>query len=1763
MANGYIGKISAVVTANTSYLSRKLAGAVTNVDNFANRLAASVERSSQQAQNSLNNIFTPLQRLERNLQAGLSGNVFNRENVDQYVRSVRQAVSISEQINKPLAGGASAFQKLSLEVQAAFLPALNRAQGAVVNLSTTLQQQGSVSERSFGQVEQVVNRTTAAIRRLAQAQQLASQSLTGNELQFSNPRLFQTLSESARVTQSAAALPAAQLEDGSIARQVRALQQYRNAAVEANAAVESLRLEPNVNPDVVLAAERRLQGLIETARRAGEQVRNSVEIAENIGASTQLRSDTDPTGRTIQQRVADINRAREAEQAAAAAAAEAEAAQRRIADVTRTRLAVASQLLQVDERETQLITRQGEAVNIRDRVQGQAAIRRAVEEEAAFRQRAADAAEREAAATIRTAEALNRFDDAERNRRTGATNQRLINEFEAGLVGIDNFAPRQTRRFIGIEEESIDRYIRLVGQLDARFQSLSQSAQQALGQQAAALNRAANNAIDGGGSAAVRIENLRREYLLLADAIDLAANQTRRLAIANEQLVIAPDQEPPPPPRTDVRERVQRQGAIRRAIEEEAAFRQRAADAAEREAAAVEWLSQSQNRLLAQEIQRNTGASARRNAAAFDAATAGVLNRQAPDAGVFERQTRTLDSELQRTAQLRQQFLALPEDVQQSLEGERAALNNIGTAARDGAASLGVLAEANDRMAASIASANEQLSEQARLSRANAQLAIDPDQPPPLPPPPTDLGNRLQQAGADRIRALTGSLNIDSTPVPGVFNEQAQRDIDALATRVGGVRQQLETLPNSVRTQFIPALEQATQELVRLQNAPASTAEEIDEAARAVQRLENGLARVNSFGGSGVTGINLWLNQRVLQGFESQLLVLQGVIAGVAGEARGDLAAAFDAVRNSITAAMNDGTIATQETQRSIAEMIRSLSSLSATASDQSVARVLQQVARAGDVGRRGLDRFSLAAAQAGFAIDDFFSVTGDFSQRLRAVSNNVTQLAFILGGTQGLFIGLAAVLAGQAAVAITKWVNSGRTAEDKTKALNESLARQKSLVESLAESFRELGDSLTRGTLSQQAEDARAFAQSVERAARARREINEENILENDPVIRTERANQARIDREIAAASDAAVRTGLQAQRDVSEQRVRNRRGVLRLPAPDDFEVEQTLRRRAPNPFRGNVPDLPGGNELSSLRARRDALEQPLDRLRQILSDGPSFGDGGLRFGIASQSFDELNSLASRLDAAISDAVDGIATDVAQNARAPAARLADAQQKIAQAVEAGLGGAASLASLLDQAGNQFRNALDQLNSAVQLTDPAEREQAIAEARRSLEAATLSVDAETRKVAAIDIARQALDRFAEALERASQEVQRNLSSAQSAADEARAADLGRSTSQSQSQRQQAEADLRRQQELASAAEEEIAASRERFNDEAARQAFLPQDVERRRTEATAATQSRIDPLLARQRQLQEFQEADLDLSAAFRASRDLQQQLLGRYATEQELDTDPRFRGVESEVEKAFQRFIQLQNADQTLPRRKDISNELDAIAAEIQAAQGQFEETLAGLDAELQAAGGELVASFRRIAEIDSLLQTQGVLGEGQREELVRERAKIEQQAVEQDAAVQAAVDESTREEQRRRQAERGRQLAQTPGQRAAESLASDLDAVRQFFGRQAEEGSGLVDFEAQNAAQGRLVQDAFRSQAPAIAGLADSVANALLQGPSRAALNATDVSTVEGARELNRLIRGDDAARDQNLEELRRQSGQLQELIQAVRDNGGDIAN
>jgi len=84
---------------------------------------------------------------------------------------------------------------------------------------------------------------------------------------------------------------------------------------------------------------------------------------------------------------------------------------------------------------------------------------------------------------------------------------------------------------------------------------------------------------------------------------------------------------------------------------------------------------------------------------------------------------------------------------------------------------------------------------------------------------------------------------------------------------------------------------------------------------------------------------------------------------------------------------------------------------------------------------------------------------------------------------------------------------------------------------------------------------------------------------------------------------------------------------------------------------------------------------------------------------------------------------------------------------------------------------------------------------------------------------------------------------------------------------------------------------------------------------------------------------------------------------------------------------------------------------------------------------------------------------------------------------------------------------------------------------------------------------AQKRFEEDQMRAAAPMLFDMMDQVTTAVLQGPSRAALGATDASTTQGQAELNRLIRGDDAARDVNLAELQRQT----QLLKRIADKPG----
>jgi hypothetical protein len=241
MANGYLGKISAVVTANTADFQAKLEDAASGVRKFSREVQTNITKAMGDAEKSIQSIYTPLQRLEgslkaagdlklkfkgfagaikdvedlksrlgslnaqqlsivlnqsgfgklkevraalrdissrdirlfdaagglrelQKLQAGLDTargqrklaklgiddseldslirkfqrfpkqridavvNVLGQDMLDSSMLRTQQLHSLVEQVNKPLAAAVTQFQALSNEVQAAFIPALNRVQ---------------------------------------------------------------------------------------------------------------------------------------------------------------------------------------------------------------------------------------------------------------------------------------------------------------------------------------------------------------------------------------------------------------------------------------------------------------------------------------------------------------------------------------------------------------------------------------------------------------------------------------------------------------------------------------------------------------------------------------------------------------------------------------------------------------------------------------------------------------------------------------------------------------------------------------------------------------------------------------------------------------------------------------------------------------------------------------------------------------------------------------------------------------------------------------------------------------------------------------------------------------------------------------------------------------------------------------------------------------------------------------------------------------------------------------------------------------------------------------------------------------------------------------------------------------------------------------------------------------------------------------------------------------------------------------------------
>jgi len=951
------------------------------------------------------------------------------------------------------------------------------------------------------------------------------------------------------------------------------------------------------------------------------------------------------------------------------------------------------------------------------------------------------------------------------------------------------------------------------------------------------------------------------------------------------------------------------------------------------------------------------------------------------------------------------------------------------------------------------------------------------------------------------------------------------RQIGVLIGQVNSLESALEGLPISVRVGFVPALEAAKNELLALRNNADATAEEIA-AAEARVRGEQGRVR-NAVSVQGIRdqfgNFDEFINAGRIRAAGGELEALRGILGRVGAQASGPAVQAFNRFRDAVALSLeNPGNAElSAAVDQARNEAITAASQIRGAGSQR---RIRGQLQRAGDIQRFGADNISLALQQAAFAVDDFFSVQGDFSQRIRAVQNNLTQLAFILGGTTGLFIGLGVAIAAQAGIAIVKWINNGRTAEDQTKALNESLARQKTLVEELAGAFASLGDSIAERAFSEPAQQARAFQKQLQEIAAQQRDLRREFVAGANPFVQEERGDQNRIRRELENETDVARRLILERQLQESQRReqaavaaVGDRRvipgGLVRqqvfeglltaetaafgVRGPATEAEREEVRQRA----RQRAQQVDTGRSREAILSQRRALEEARSRLEPV-ADQTILGIRTPVARLAASQLQAIESLIRTLENPLREALDNAAIDLTAAGNESATQIEQAQSAVAEAIRSGVPGARLVEQQLNSLGSELEKAFVELQAAIKVTDVDER------TRLQAEAGNRFRDVSARQRAAIESAdlirrEQTVDpqRTLEArLQRAQQNLQGGGAADGQIARRLREIEFERET-------------LRQRSLIPSFQTPETARNIGLLEQELVDEAAA--------LEAATIAVNRFSEALNRA-----SQEAQQNLQSAQQAADQARREELG-------LST-PRTRDERAAAEAALQRQIELER-------------------------QAQFEIANARARLEEQSQNDPVLQStFQRIREITEQLASGALSAEQQavlRDERAALKASIDAQ-VQTDPAVIAARDASTREEEQRQAAARGRRLSQTPAQRAAEDLARGIEDIRQSFGQAAVEGSGLVDVAAQNEAIQRFADEQMRAAAPAVFGLADSVENAILQGPSRAALNVSDISTQEGARELNRLLRGDDAARDQNLVELQRQSTALEDIQRTLRE-------
>lgn len=1093
--------------------------------------------------------------------------------------------------------------------------------------------------------------------------------------------------------------------------------------------------------------------------------------------------------------------------------------------------------------------------------------------------------------------------------------------------------------------------------------------------------------------------------------------------------------------------------------------------------------------------------------------------------------------------------------------------------------SIGDPSQPIDKLKKAVNEANSAIEKMANgTAKSNAQSAMNAVKG-MIPSAKTD-------ADVTQIAGIVGGIGTQAAAMPapptppkpktaddlfGPMIGTAGRQMDVLKGKISATHSEIEKLPIPIQATLIPEIAKVRAMFMALNDA--SPQSELDAAANAAKRLSDNvknLTNAQQFKGT----FGQFLDDTSVKKYQSQLQAVQSKLAAIGSSAGGKAAQQVDKFRDALEDAAATGQIGMTATTEQLDKYIKKIADAAVAEGKMTKAQAkafVGGVNQAGDIGRGGADKFALGLNQAAYAVDDFMSSTGGVEQKIRAISNNISQLGFVIGGTKGLFIALGVTIAAQAAVAIYKFATGGKTAEDTTKALNDVLEKQKSSVSELAGAYRELAKSVSLSSAAQKGVENAAVIGNVSNGIYNSRQSRLTGV--NSSVV-NERTTSAAIERAMQS-SGQTTNAGTLIYRNELLKRSQARERL----AEDEV-------RRAPA---GRVEDL------EALRTKRADLVLELEsnktaKAAEALGMDPRFQR---QFNRQSKELEALEATIRATENVLAEFGDSLAMASVTSAQAAKMRIEAASSLIASAVEAGVPGAMSFRNNLDLLSIELSGALNDLANASEQTgerrgaessDASDRIAFVFNRTFSLVADTLSyrIKAAFSGATSKDVLGQVsgnrrLDGVSSTLVGAS--ARKDVADAQLGI---RATQLA--TAATEANRIQAEGKKR----VADATQDLEDAGRRgyRTGDEKAKK-IIESEIEAARvtvesqTQAANAANQAADANVAAATAARD--KAQSDAKAADAADR------LAAAAGQTALDID-QFLGRTRKIGEAG-----LSASEQTADIRQQMFMHRPTKAN--REARDEAEKQLI-VDRERVAKANAQLDQRRAQAEMDPVVLKANDLIAGAQAEL----AKLQAEAAANGVAVDPARVRQLQDVEASARADRDRRVFDmTAKERAAqEDIAGDMETNRQIAemdqrkkeSQAAERARVNQGREAAMSTKDRRVLEASRSaenMAAAAGEFADPVArtafiqkyfdnqkeemlkagpigqaqderfNAQISGPSRQALNASDITTSDGAKELNRLLRGEDSSRDVNFAEMKQQTELLQEIAEGIKQATG----